>query len=113
MLDSFHYFHHDLSLMSFSRSQPMLLVCLRLPSVKCLPDLGKKSSCPDLAGNSSTAALNTAMPRVPRGRRLFPARSTAVMASISEAASSAGDAPPLLPVGERPSAEVEHGDDAM
>ena len=71
------------------------------------------SAGPDLAGNSSTAALNTAMPRVPRGRRLFPARSTAVMASISEAASSAGDGPPLLPVGERPSAEVEHGDDAM
>ena len=71
------------------------------------------SAGPDLAGTSSVAALNTGRPRVPRGRRLFPARSTAVMASISEAASPAADGPPSSPVGERPSAEVEHGDDAM
>ena len=71
------------------------------------------SGGPDLAGTSSAAALNTGRPRVPRGRRLFPAHSTAVMASISEAASSAADGPPSSPVGERPSAEVEHGDDAM
>ena len=71
------------------------------------------SAGPDLAGSSSAAALATAAPRVPRGRLLMPVRATAVMASISEAASSAADAPPSSPVGERPSAEADHGDDAM
>ena len=71
------------------------------------------SAGPDLAGASSAAALGTALPRVPRGRPLMPARATPVMASISEAASSAADGPPSSPVGERPSAEVDHDDDAM
>ena len=71
------------------------------------------SAGPDLAGASSAAAFATALPRVPRGRRLMPARATAVMASISEAAPSAADAPPSSPAGELPLAEADHGDDAM
>ena len=67
----------------------------------------------DPAAASSPGASATALHRVPRGRPLFPVRSTAVMASISEAASPAADGPPSSPVGERSSAEVEHGDDAM
>ena len=68
---------------------------------------------PDLAGASSAAAFATALPRVPRGRRLMPARATAVMASISEAASSAADAPPSSPVCGGPSAEVDDDDVAI
>ena len=71
------------------------------------------STGPHLAGASSEAAVATALPRVPRGRLLMPARATGVMASISEAASSAAVASPSSPVGERPSAEADHGDDAM
>ena len=67
----------------------------------------------DLARASSAAAVATAVPRVPRGRLLMPARATVAMASISEAASSAADAPPSSPVGELPSGEADHGDDAM
>ena len=65
------------------------------------------------AGASSGVALATGLRQVPRGRRLMPARATAVMASTSEAASSSVDAPPSSPVGERPSADADHGDDAM
>ena len=71
------------------------------------------SAGPHLAGASSAAAVGTALSRVPRGRLLMPARATAVMAKISEAASAAADAPPPSPVGERPSEEADDGDDAM
>ena len=67
----------------------------------------------DLARASSAAAVTTAVSRVPRGRLLMPARASVAMASISEAASSAADAPPSSPVGENPSGEADHGDDAL
>ena len=61
------------------------------------------STGPHLAGSSSAAPVGTALPRVPRGRLLMPARATAVTS----------DAPPPSPVGEPPSAEADDGDDAM
>ena len=67
----------------------------------------------DVTGAVVEAGLAPAMPRVPRGRPLMPARATAFMPSISQGASSAADAPPSSPVGERASSEADHDDDAM
>ena len=67
----------------------------------------------DVTGGVIESGLAPAMPRVPRGRPLMPARATAFMPSISQGASSAADAPPSSPVGERASSEADHDDDAM
>ena len=50
---------------------------------------------------------------MPVGRPLMPAQASVVMASISEAVSSAAEAPPASPTGQQPSAEADPDDDSM
>ena len=68
---------------------------------------------PHRPGASSARASTTGLSRVPVGRPLMPAQASVVMASISEAVSSAAEAPPASPTGQQPSAEADPDDDSM